>query len=402
MAGEFAFVLSDNGTAVTGQGRAAPALLPRADRVLAVLADADVSWHLITVPKAPAARLRAALAGAMEEALLEDEAALHFALAPQTTPGQTGWVAVMNRPWLLATLAELARHGLQVERLLPAIAPPDGASGDAVSGHFFVDGTDAEPGADGDAVPTLVLSHAGGVTCLRLTGTLARALLPPPDPAAPLRFTATPAAAAAAERWLDSPVTVLGDAERALQSARSGWNLRQFDLAPRHRGTQAVREAARRLLSPEWRPVRWGLVALLAFQLVGLNVWAWQQQHAIDQRRQAMVDLLKRSHPQVRAVLDAPVQMQRETELLRARAGRPGDADLEVLLAAAASAWPDGQEPVQTLRFETGRLTLAAADWDAGRLQQFRERLRPAGFAAELAEGRVTLTRAAANVRTKA
>ena len=91
VASEFAFVLSDSGALVASHGRAAPALLPKADRVVAVLADADVSWHHIAVPKAPAARLRAALAGAMEDALLEDEAALHFALGAQSAPGQTGW-----------------------------------------------------------------------------------------------------------------------------------------------------------------------------------------------------------------------------------------------------------------------------------------------------------------------
>ena len=44
------------------------------------------------------------------------------------------------------------------------------------------------------------------------------------------------------------------------------------------------------------------------------------------------------THPQVRAVLDAPLQMARENDLLRASAGRPGDTDLEPLLQAAATA----------------------------------------------------------------
>ena len=65
--------------------------------------------------------------------------------------------------------------------------------------------------------------------------------------------------------------------------------------------------------------------------------------------------------------------MRRETEALRAAAGRPGDADLEVLLAAAAAAWPDGQGPVQTLHFEGGHLTLAAAGWADPQIAQFRE-----------------------------
>ena len=95
----------------------------------------------------------------------------------------------------------------------------------------------------------------------------------------------------------------------------------------------------------------------------------------------------------MRAIIDPPAQMQRETERLRAAAGRAGDGDLEVLLGAAAAAWPDGQGPVQTLRFEGGRLTLAAPGWGEPQLAQFRERLRPAGYSVEMAEGRVTLGR---------
>ena len=106
-----------------------------------------------------------------------------------------------------------------------------------------------------------------------------------------------------------------------------------------------------------------------------------------------MTDLLRATHPGVRAVLDAPLQMQRETERLRAAAGRVGDTDLEALLAAAAAAWPDGQGPVQTLRFESGQLTLAAPGWAEAQQAQFRERLRGAGYAAEFAEGRLTVTR---------
>ena len=74
-----------------------------------------------------------------------------------------------------------------------------------------------------------------------------------------------------------------------------------------------------------------------------------------------MTELLRSSHPQVRSILDAPVQMQRETELLRAASGRAGAEDFETLLALAAVAWPDGQPPVQQVRFEAGRLMIAAA-----------------------------------------
>jgi general secretion pathway protein L len=90
-------------------------------------------------------------------------------------------------------------------------------------------------------------------------------------------------------------------------------------------------------------------------------------------------------------VLDAPLQMQREAERLRAAAGRTGATDIEALLAAAAAAWPDGTGPVQTLRFDAGSLTLAAVGWGAPQVQQFRDRLRAAGYSAEFAEGRVVV-----------
>lgn len=381
---ELEFVFSADGRSAARSGQAAPALLPKADQVVLVLADADVSWHRIDIPKAPSARLRAALAGAMEELLLDDDDVQHLALAADALPGQPGWVAVMNKPWLTAALAALEAAGVPADRLLPSSSPTEAAPG---QGHFFA----THEGADGGVA--LALADANGVACLRLGG-LARALLPAASDA--VRYTATPAAAAAAERWLGAPVQMLGATERALQAARAPGNLRQFDLARRNRGLRALLDALRGLRSPEWRPVRWGLATLVVVQLVGLNAWAWQQRRALDERRLAMNTLLRETFPSVRAVLDAPVQMQRETDRLRAAAGRPGDADLEVLLAAAAAAWPDNQGPVQALQFEAGRVILSAPGWGEPELAQFRGRLRSAGFGAELADGRITVARLSA------
>ncbi|MFY9512692.1 MAG: type II secretion system protein GspL, partial [Rubrivivax sp.] len=166
-AAEFDYVFSADGRSVQSVGRAAPTGLPflrgGADSVVAVLADADVAWHRIGVPKAPAARLRAALAGVMEEALLDDDEALHFALPPQATPGQPAWVAVLHKPWLQATLAALEAAGLVVDRVLPAMAP-----GGTAQGHF-----QAGLGDDADAAPVLALVHGDGAAVVRSGGSLA-------------------------------------------------------------------------------------------------------------------------------------------------------------------------------------------------------------------------------------
>jgi general secretion pathway protein L len=382
--GEYAYVTSQDGSTVLARGRCAPALLPKADSVVAVVADADVGWQRVTLPKAPPARLRAALAGMLEERLLDEPEALHLALAPGAAAGQPTWVATLHRDWLAAHLAALEKAGVGVDRVVP-MAWPDALA----QGHFW-----RRDGDDDDAPPMLTWSDAQGVLSLRLRGELARTLAPQWQAQQP-RWSASPAVAAAAERWLAAPVQVVDDEERALQATRSLWNLRQFDLVPRHRGTLALREAWKRVRGPDWRPVRWGVAVLVLLQLAGLNVMAWQQRNEIASRQQAMVELLRATHPQVRAVLDAPLQMQRETAQLRAAAGRSGDADFEALLAAAASAWPEDQGPAPALRFEPGRLTLAAGGWTAPQVEAFERRLRSGGWQLEAGDGQLTITRAA-------
>jgi general secretion pathway protein L len=91
---------------------------------------------------------------------------------------------------------------------------------------------------------------------------------------------------------------------------------------------------------------------------------------------------------------DADAVMQRETQALRTLAGKPGDADLEPMLQAAASAWPADRPPAESLRFEPGRLTLSAAGWSDAQITQFRSLLRPSGWSIEAVEGRLVLSRA--------
>ncbi len=379
---DYAFVLSTDGNTVSRQGRAAAAQLPRADSVCAVLPEVDLSWQRLAVPKAPAARLRAALGAMLEDQLLEDDDAVHLALEPGAGAGQVAWTVVAHKAWLTALVADLERAGVPLDRVLPLSWP-----GPTPCLH-------ALPPSRENADPVLVWSHADGVVCLHLGGGLARQQLATLDRAS-LVCSAHPAAVAAAERWLEMPVPVLGDAERALQATRSPWNLRQFDLAPRHRGLLAVREALRRVGGPAWRPLRLGLAVLLLLQVVGLNLWAWRLEQALVDKRQAMSRLLQTTHPQVRSVLDAPLQMQRETDQLRSSAGRAGPTDLEPLLAAAANAWPAGQPPLQALRFEPGRLTLVATGWTEPQRAAFAERVRAAGYLAEAQGTQLVLSRSA-------
>ena len=391
---EYHHVTSPDGLAQGAQGQCAAALLPKATTIVAVLSDADVSWHRITLPKAPPARLRAALGGLLEEALLEDADDVHLALAPAAVAGQPTWVAAVSRRWLRGELAALEKADVFVDRVVPMSWPDD-----PPIGHFAETQVDHGGPAHGIA---LNWAHAEGVASVRLQGGLARALVPNPAPAE-TRWSATPGAVAAAEQWLGAPVRVMPPAQRLLQSARSLWNLRQFDLARRTRGGRALRDSARKLFSPAWRPVRYGVVALAIAQIVGLNLWAWHQRDAILQKQVAMQSLVKASYPNVSALdiqRDAEAVLQREAQALRTLAGKPGDTDLEPMLQAAASAWPAGRPAVESLRFEPGRLTLSAPGWSAPQIEQFRSVLRPGGWQVDAAEGRLTLSRAPAGGRS--
>lgn len=381
---EFDYVLSRDGSSVNAQGRAAPALLPRADSVVAVVDAADLAWHRLALPKAPAAKLRAALAGVLEDHLLEEPAELHLALAPEAMPGTDTWVAAVHKAWLQAQLAVLEGAGLIVERVVPEAEPRP-----QPQGHVAHD-----PGADGEAGVRVVLQRPDGVLVLRPHGSLARHWLQAaPDGDTPVSWTAEPAAAAAAEALLGQGVRVLTRAEARLAAAQSAWNLRQFDLAARTRGVRALRQAWREFRSPAWRPVRWGLVCLALAHLVGVNALAWQQRRTLARTQQAQVQLLQASFPHVRAVLDAPLQMQREIEQARARAGKPGDTDLEPLLQALASAWPQTRPP-EGLRYEPGRLTVAVPSWTDDDVARLREALEPDGWRVAREGAQLVLSRA--------
>lgn len=385
---EYAHALSPDGLALGAHGQAGAAALPKADTVVAVLADADVSWHRITLPKAPANRLRAAIVGVLEDALLEDAEATHFAVAPQAVAGQPTWIAAINRAWLRGELARLQTAQVFVDRVVPASWPDDPPHG------HFAESDDAATADAGDV--SLTWSHADGVATVRLGG-LARALAPLPAPPG-TRWSATPGAATAAERWLGAPVTVMPPAQRLLQSARTLWNLRQFDLARRSRGSRAVMDVLRQMASREWRPARIGLGALVVAHILGLNLWALHLRGAIDERRAAAESVVKTTFPRVN---DNDVKramrlvMQREVDALRLAAGKPAETDFEPMLQAAALAWPSDQPPADSLRYEPGKLTIGIARWGEPQIAQFRSTLQPLGWRVDAgSDGRVSLTRA--------
>ena len=142
--------------------------------MIAVVQEADVGWHRITLPKAPASRLRAALVGVIEEALLDDAETVHLAVAPLAVAGQPTWVAAVDKAWLQDELAALEKAGVFVDRVVP-MAWPD----DPPAGHFHAPAGSAIGTLEGTV---LTWASVDGVATVRLDGGLARALVPSPAP----------------------------------------------------------------------------------------------------------------------------------------------------------------------------------------------------------------------------
>ncbi len=373
----YEFATSDDGQGVAAHGSAAPGLLPPAGRgveVVAVAPASQLSWQQVTLPRGVGLgtpRLRTVLEGLLEDHVLDDVEALHFALAPGAQGGASVWVAVCNRAWLADHLAALDAAGRPVSRIVPELPPRDGALQMLVTGaperaQFLMSGS---------GVP-------GGALALPLgPGTLA--LLPPQPADAPApELRAEPAVAALAEAALVQPVAIKSQAQRMLRASRGAWDLAQFQFARTARARAAKRAGAlwRDFLhAPLWRPARWGLGLLLAVQLIGLNVLAWRTQDELAARRAANQALLTDTFPAVKVVVDAPVQMAREVAQLRQATGAASPRDLEPMLQAFAQSAPVSRAPT-AIEFTAGELRLKGVKLAAAALAEASQRLRPQGY----------------------
>ena len=377
--GSYAFATSTDGQTVAGHGSAAPALLPAAARgveVVAMVPAAQLSWHRVELPRGAgpgSPRLRAVLVGLLEDQLLDDAEALHFAIDPDASAGGPAWVAACDKAWLTAHLQALDAAQRPVARIVPELHPRAGAPQLGVVG---------EPDRamvlmSGDAVP-------GGAQALPLgPGTLALlAGIQPTEDDDEIGIEAEPAVAELAEHTLGRRVRIVPAAQRLLAASRTRWELAQLDLARTGRARAAKRAGAlwRDFVhAPLWRPARWGVALLLLAHLAGLNLWAWRTQQELQARRVQIRQTLTETFPQVQVVVDAPLQMGREVAALRQATGAASARDLEPMLVALGQATPAGAAPT-TIEFTAGELRAKGVELPASQLTDTNQRLRPLGY----------------------
>jgi general secretion pathway protein L len=96
-------------------------------------------------------------------------------------------------------------------------------------------------------------------------------------------------------------------------------------------------------------------------------------------RRAQINSLLTATFPQVKVVVDAPVQMQRELAALRQATGAASPRDLEPMLTAVARGLPPKTVPAG-VDFSVGELRLKGVPLTAEPLDIGNQRLRPQGY----------------------
>ena len=360
------YVLSPDGLRVGTASSAALALLPgstagssstpeRIHDVVLLVGAAQLSWHQVQLPKGVShSRMRAVLEGLLEDQLLDEPTVLHFALAPGAAKATTAWVAVCDKAWLRDGVQALEAAGLTVSRIVPEFVPSEAADRDAL---YAID----------DAGQALLLHvHKHGVHAWPLLPATVALLNWPQD--RPLQ--AEPAVAAMAEQMFGRSVVLQSRGERALGACQSDWDLAQLDLASsqRSRSIKRLGSAWQALLhAPRWRALRWSLVALLAVNIVGLNVRAAVERADLEVQRKTMDAVLTTAFPTTQVVVDAPVQMQRAVDALQHATGALGTRDFETLLGAWARAAPDAPAPT-SIDFVNGELQLHGVSLPAAAL----------------------------------
>jgi general secretion pathway protein L len=352
----------------------APAQWPAAQEVVLLVPAGMLSWHRVTLPRLPRHRWPQALAGLLEDQLLAEASSLHFAVAPETTPGAPTWVAVCDKTWLTQAVEALHAAGRSAQRIVPEFEP--GAPTWQVLGPA--------------QAAQLVITGEDGVQLLPLPEPLAESLsawarqadgpaLAPESAATPAAaLWAEPAVADAVQQVLGRPAGLLPLAQRLRHALESQWNLAQFDLAasPAKRWRErALRGWHSWRQAPAWRPMRWGLTALLLLQLAAVQTWIWRQ--SAQPQQEEMKAILRSSFPQVTLVIDPLLQMQREVEQLQRASGTASAADLAVMLSVLA----ESEAPApRRLEYAAGQLQLADWPLEAARAAQLQSALALRGY----------------------
>jgi general secretion pathway protein L len=364
------WALCDDNGAVLQSGNDPLAALPKSSECIAILAPDRVLLTAAKLPPGARRRLQAVLPFVAEEHTLPDPEENHVVPGPLLADGRMV-LAVVDKAWLKRIVEACRTAGLNLRRavpetLLPALAPQTWVLVWDGNGGFLRTGPASGIALDGGDADTAPLA-------LHLNLEDARSA---PPKKIEVRFPQqVPEAQRALPQWRDLPVELVAGAAWDWQRAAfpgDALNLLWGDFAPRAR----IRE-----WWPKLRPAALILLAALGIEALGTNIeWAM----LAGEKRTLNRDMARTFHAAFgtdSALVNAPLQMQRNLAGLRHAAGVPDEADFLPLLDAAApllAALPAGS--TQALHYESGRLDVDIKLGSKTDILQLQQRLQHKGL----------------------
>lgn len=323
-------LLRDSGTT--------PTLLtsvPRAERTVIVMPSRRVVYIETPLPTVSPAKRDALLRYAIEDKLTIDPATVHaVVLGAAATGGNMHVVAAIDRAWFASALGWLRDAGIEPSQAVSAAAliPVsggewglllEGAHGLARRADGFAYSFDVEiNGKQEGSIPldppfalALALKEARGHQIAPSQLTV---------------FTDQPADAdwiASWQRTLDTPVRIVASPAPRMVPSAAG-NLLSGDFAARAKASG---------LAATLQPVAILLAVMVSLQAAFIVIDAWR----LDQRRlsleREMIQVFRDAFPQAQAIVDPPLQMQRNLDAMKRARGQGSADDPRLLLAQLTS-----------------------------------------------------------------
>ena len=364
------WTLLDNANNILRAGEGPLATLPRADRVVALAPVGRLLFIETTLPPVAPSKRNALLRYAIEDKLTIDPSTVHAVVVGKYDAGvaaaksdsATHVVAAIDRTWLVSVLQWLAQAGLPPDSLISSAAGIPVAAGEwvviledqrgfAKRADGFVYNLDLGAGRDPPFGLTLALKeareHQRAPSVLVLQSLPSRTNSAAPDTALARQW----------ETALGVPVTL---------GTRSANNLQSL-LAASKSANLLTGEFAPREAMGKWLRLSQPALIALALMVTVHVVFTLIDNGRLNRERRAleteMTQAFKTAFPTAQAIIDPPLQMQRNLRQLKRERGIAADADAQMLIARLAwlmQALPGAPPSVIALTVRDSMATLDA------------------------------------------
>lgn len=331
-----AFATASSGGALEREGVAAlpdmSELVSRAHRVVLLLAASDVTLLRIKVPPLSSARLKAALPNLVEDQLMSDPD--ECVVVADNTRNEMRAVAVVQRGWLELLAKTLLALGARSMSALPSQLclppPPEGVTA-AVAEHG-VDIDVAVRLSAQDGIGLSIVADQPESAAFEVMQSLGAVV-----PQGPVTLYVPQARV----RDYQDSLHLVPALDQRITLHADNWQ-RWIDGADRNPIDLMIGLGAAAAPKVDWARWRWPLVmatALLAINVIGLNIDWLRLKREADTLRMSMVQTYKSAFPKENVIVDPLAQVRQKLAAGQRDSGQLAPDDFVALAAAFGEAW---------------------------------------------------------------